>query len=99
MGDPSGGPGGVKIESNHDRINYNSASDAVHYFDPEATLASVDSEEQQRLIKVYQTAMESGDNKMITVYEIKPDDEGGGFHPLDGGGNNSITSDGRGGGE
>ena len=99
VGDPSGGhPGGVKIESNHDRINnYNSASDAVHYFDPEATLASVDSEEQQRLIKVYQTAMESGDNKMITVYEIKPDDEGGGFHPLDGG-NNSVThSDGRGG--
>jgi len=91
--DPSGP---VKIESNHDRINYNSASDAVHYFDPEATLASVDSEEQQRLIKVYQTAMESGDNKMITVYEIKPDDEGGGFHPLDGGGNNSVTSDGRG---
>ena len=89
---------GVKIESNHDRIHYNSsASDAVHYFDPEATLASVDSEEQQRLIKVYQTAMESGDNKMITVYEIKPDDEGGGFHPLDGGGNNSVTSDGRGG--
>ena len=97
VGDPSGGhPGGVKIESNNDRINYNSASDAVHYFDPEATLASVDSEEQQRLIKVYQTAMESGDNKMITVYEIKPDDEGGGFHPLDGG-NNSVTSDGRGG--
>jgi len=85
----------VKIESNDSRIHY-SASDAVHYFDPEATLASVDSEEQQRLIKVYQTAMESGDNKLITVYEIKPDDEGGGFHPLDGG-NNSInsTSDGR----
>ena len=99
VGDPSGGhPGGVKIESNHDRINnYNSASDAVHYFDPEATLASVDSEEQQRLIKVYQTAMESGDNKMITVYEIKPDDEGGGFHPLDGGNNSVSHSDGRGG--
>ena len=30
--------------------------------------------EQQRLFKVYQTAMESGDNKMITVYEIKPND-------------------------
>ena len=75
---------GVKMEGNDGRIHY-SASDAVHYFDPEATLASVDSEEQQRLIKVYQTAMESGDNKLITVYEIKPDDEGGGFHPLDGG--------------
>jgi len=85
------GPAPVKIESNDSRIHY-SASDAVHYFDPEATLASVDSEEQQRLIKVYQTAMESGDNKLITVYEIKPDDEGGGFHPLDG---NTSTSDGR----
>jgi len=85
----------VKIETNDShRLHYgNSASDAVHYFDPEATLASVDSEEQQRLIKVYQTAMDqSGDNKMITVYEIKPDDEGGGFHPLDG---NTSTSDGR----
>lgn len=81
----------VKIEGGDGRINY-SASDAVHYFDPEATLASVDSEEQQRLIKVYQTAMESGDNKLITVYEIKPDDEGGGFHPLDG---NHTTNDGR----
>jgi len=75
----------VKLEGNDSRISYSSASDAVHYFDTDATLASaVDSEEQQRLIKVYQTAMESGDNKLITVYEIKPDDEGGGFHPLDG---------------
>ena len=41
------GPAPVKIESNDSRIHY-SASDAVHYFDPEATLASVDSEEQQR---------------------------------------------------
>ena len=79
----------VKIEGNDSRLHY-SASDAVHYFDPEATLSSVDSEEQQRLIKVYQTAMESGDNKLITVYEIKPDDEGGGFHALD---HNSTTAD------
>lgn len=83
----------VKLEGNDGRIHY-SASDAVHYFDPEATLASVDSEEQQRLIKVYQTAMESGDNKLITVYEIKPDDEGGGFHPLDGGNPSGQASSG-----
>jgi len=76
-------PSVVKIEGNdNSRIHY-SASDAVHYFDPEATLSSVDSDEQQRLIKVYQTAMESGDNKLITVYEIKPDDEGGGFQAID----------------
>lgn len=73
----------VKIEANDSLIHY-SANDAVHYFDPDATLASaVDSDEQQRIIKVYQTAMESGDNKLITVYEIKPEDEGGGFHPLE----------------
>ena len=33
--------------------------------------ASGDSEEQKRLIKVYQT--ESGDNKMITCYKINPE--------------------------
>ncbi len=83
----------VKIESNSDRIHYASAaSDAVHYFDTDGSLTSVDSEEQQRLIKVYQTAMESGDNKLITVYEIKPDDEGGGFHPLDGSGSSGGSS-------
>ena len=84
----------VKIEGHNDssRIHYSSgASDAVHYFDPDATLSSVDdSDEQQRLIKVYQTAMESGDNKLITVYEIKPDEDGhhggaGGFQALDSG--------------
>lgn len=81
----------VKIEGPHSdsRIHY-SSPDAVHYFDPDATLSSVDSDEQQRLIKVYQTAMESGDNKLITVYEIKPDDEGGGFHSLD---SNSASGD------
>ena len=91
VGDPS-----VKLEANDGRGIHYTASDAVHYFDPEATLASVDSEEQQRLIKVYQTAMESGDNKLITVYEIKPDDEGGGFHPLDGGNPGSQGASGSG---
>jgi hypothetical protein len=87
-------PSSIKIETGHDgRIQY-SGSDAVHYFDPEATLACVDSEEQQRMIKVYQTAMESGDNKLITVYEIKPEEEGGGLHVLDGG-HHSSSGDGR----
>ena len=31
---------------------------------------SGDSEEQKRLVKVYQTDMESGDKKMITLYKI-----------------------------
>ena len=31
------------------------------------------SEEQKRLIKVYQTDMDSGDNKMIAVHEINPE--------------------------
>ena len=38
VGDPS-----VKLEANDGRGIHYSASDAVHYFDPEATLASVDS--------------------------------------------------------
>ena len=36
------------------------------------TLAS-DGNDDQRLIRVYQTSMEDNDNKLITVYEIKPD--------------------------
>ena len=57
--------------------------DGVHYsFDPSelaaaasagnVTLAS-DANDDQRLIRVYQTSMEDNDNKLITVYEIKPD--------------------------
>ena len=86
----------VKIEGHNDtsRIHYSSgASDAVHYFDPDATLSSVDdSDEQQRLIKVYQTAMESGDNKLITVYEIKPDENESGHHGGGAGGFQALDS-------
>ena len=39
----------------------------------ENSLASVHSEEQKRLVKVYQTDMKSGDNKMIAVYNIDPE--------------------------
>ena len=34
---------------------------------------SEDSEEQKRFIKVYQTNVESGDNKMITLNKINPE--------------------------
>lgn len=76
----------VKIETlkmghsvNDHRIEY----DGVQYsFDPSelaaaasagnVTLAS-DPNDDQRLIRVYQTSMEDNDNKLITVYEIKPE--------------------------
>ena len=88
-GGTNGGPGEpVKIETlkmghsiNDHRVEY----DGVQYsFDPSelaaaaatsgnVTLAS-DANDDQRLIRVYQTSMEEGnDNKLITVYEIKPD--------------------------
>ncbi len=72
-------PSSVKIEANDGRIQYTSTSDAVQaYFDSEPSLASaVDTDEQQRLIKVYQSAIDNSDNKLITVYEIKHEDDGG----------------------
>ena len=88
-GGTNGGPGEpVKIETlkmgnsiNDHRVEY----DGVQYsLDPNdlAAAASVnpgnvaltsDSNDDQRLIRVYQTSMEDNDNKLITVYEIKPD--------------------------
>lgn len=100
-GGTNGGPGEpVKIEtlkmgnslSDH-RVEY----DGVQYsFDPSelaaaaatsgnVTLAS-DVNDDQRLIRVYQTSMEDNDNKLITVYEIKPDS-------LDGSSVASISGD------
>ena len=87
-GGTNGGPGEpVKIETlkmghsmNDHRVEY----DGVQYsFDPSelaaaasagnVTLASSDPNDDQRLIRVYQTSMEDNDNKLITVYEIKPE--------------------------
>lgn len=63
-----------------DAVHYATDS-GIHYFDPDGTLAvagdAVDPDEQQRLIKVYQTAMENNDSKLITVYQIKPEEDGG----------------------
>ena len=88
-GGTNGGPGEpVKIETlkmghsiNDHRVEY----DGVQYsFDPSELAAAAassagnvtigsDSNDDQRLIRVYQTSMEDNDNKLITVYEIKPD--------------------------
>ena len=99
-GSNGGGPGEpVKIETLkmgetiNDRVEY----DGVQYtFDPSelaaaasagnVTLAS-DPNDDQKLIRVYQTSMEDNDNKLITVYEIKPESlHGSGVASMGGGG-------------
>ena len=52
----------------HKKFAKTSLSESPVGFSSENSPASGDSEEQKRLIKVYQT--ESGDNKMITLYKI-----------------------------
>ena len=52
----------------HKKFSKTCLSEAPVGCSSENSPASGDSEEQHRLIKVYQT--ESGDNKMITLYKI-----------------------------
>ena len=71
------------VPSDQIKIETFKVDDNVQYsLDPNETLGGstsglqtliTDPNDDQKLIRVYQTAMEDNDNKLITVYEIKPD--------------------------